>query len=45
MWDVWDRVYGRHPESIGHLDYLFAESLYRRYGLGAGHPQRETYEE
>ena len=43
-WDVWDRVYGRHPDSIGHLDYLFAESLYRRYGLGPGRPHRDVYE-
>jgi len=42
-WDVWDRVYGRHPDSAGHLDYLFAESLYRRYGLGPRRPQREVY--
>ncbi len=43
-WDVWDKVYGRHPDSTGHLDYLFAESLYRRYGLGGEQPQRELYE-
>ena len=33
-WDVWDKVFGYHPESIGHLDYMFAMSLYKRYGLG-----------
>ena len=33
-WDVWDKVFGYHPESIGRLDYLFAKSLHERYGLG-----------
>lgn len=41
-WDVWDKVFGYHPESIGHLDYLFARSLYERYGLGET-PKREDY--
>ena len=43
-WDVWDKVFGYHPESIGHLDYLFAKSLYDRYGLGVQQPDREDYE-
>jgi spore photoproduct lyase len=43
-WDVWDKVFGYHPESTGHLDYLFAESLYERYGLGAEEPDRESYQ-
>jgi len=42
-WDVWDKVFGYHPESIGHLDYLFARSLYERYGLGGGPPVRGKY--
>lgn len=41
-WDVWDKVFGYHPESIGHLDYLFARSLYERYGLGEK-PEKENY--
>ena len=43
-WDVWDKVFGYHPDSIGHLDYLFAESLYERYSLGSGQPDRADYE-
>jgi len=43
-WDVWDKVFGYHPGSIGHLDYLFARSLHERFGLGEGPPQRELYE-
>ena len=41
-WDVWDKVFGYHPESIGCLDYLFAKSLYERYGLGKK-PEKKTY--
>lgn len=44
-WDVWDKVFGYHPDSIGHIDYLFAESLYERYGLTNEPPQRVLYEE
>ena len=44
-WDVWDKVFGYHPDSIGHMDYLFAESLYERYGLTNEPPQRALYEE
>jgi len=29
--DVWDKVMGFSPKSTNHLDYLFAESIYRRY--------------
>jgi spore photoproduct lyase len=42
-WDVWDKVFGSHPESVEHLDYLFAKSLYERFGLGAGQPTKECY--
>ena len=41
-WDVWDKVFGYHPESIGHLDYLFAKSLHERYGIGNA-PKEEDY--
>lgn len=44
-WDVWDKIFGYHPDSPGHLDYLFAQSLYERYGLFPGPPIREAYEE
>ncbi len=43
-WDVWDKVLGYHPDSIEHLDYLFAKSLYDRYGIGTKSPEREGYE-
>lgn len=33
-WDMWDKVLGWHPDSIDHLDYLFAASLHDRFGLG-----------
>ncbi|MBI5741415.1 MAG: hypothetical protein HZA16_11970 [Nitrospirae bacterium] len=44
-WDVWDKVFGYHPDSPGHLDYMFAQSLYKRYGLSSEAPQRKLYEE
>ncbi len=43
-WDVWDKVVEYHPDSIEHLDYLFAKSLYERYGLMKETPEREDYE-
>ncbi len=43
-WDVWDRVFGYHPDTTGHLDYMFAKSLYERYGIGEGAPRRDEYE-
>lgn len=43
-WDVWERVFGYSPDSVGHLDYLFARSLYERYRLGREFPQRGLYE-
>ncbi len=43
-WDVWDKVFDYHPDSIEHLDYLFAKSLYDRFGLGVKQPTREDYE-
>lgn len=42
-WDVWDKVLGYHPESTGHLDYIFARSLYERYGIGAEPPEIKHY--
>jgi len=43
-WDVWEKCFGRHPDSIDHLDYIFAESLYRRFGVMDEPPEREAYE-
>lgn len=42
-WDMWDKVFGYHPESIGHLDSIFARSLYERYGIGANAPDIKHY--
>jgi len=32
-WDVWDKVFGYHPDSIEHLDHIFLASLRKRFGL------------
>jgi spore photoproduct lyase len=32
-WDVWDKVFGYHPDSAEHLDHIFTESLDRRFSL------------
>jgi spore photoproduct lyase len=42
-WDVWDKIFGGHPESVEHLDFLFAQSLYTRFGLGPVQPEKECY--
>jgi spore photoproduct lyase len=42
-WDVWEKVFGSCPDSVGHLDYIFAKSLYDRYGLGP-EPDLKQYE-
>jgi len=41
--DVWERVLGYCPDSIQHLDYIFARSLHDRYGLTESPPERERY--
>ncbi len=43
-WDMWEKVFGPRPESINHLDYLFAKSLYGRYGLGRKEPVTDDYQ-
>jgi spore photoproduct lyase len=44
-WDVWRRVFGSHPQSSAHLDFLFAESLLRRFpGLVPHEPDPGDYE-
>ncbi len=44
-WDMWKKVFGKTPESGGHLDYLMTESLYHRFpGLVHQAPDRELYE-
>ena len=30
-WNVWEEVFGTYPGSIGHLDYLIAESVWKRF--------------
>ncbi len=42
-WDVWERIFGYHPDSAGHLDYLFARSLHERYGIGNRKPEIKIY--
>jgi spore photoproduct lyase len=43
---VWEAVTGVAPDSNAHLDFMFAESLYRRFpGLLPGKPQRRYYQE
>lgn len=43
--EIWERVMGWAPDSNEHLDYLFAESLYRRFpDLMTEPPRREVYE-
>jgi spore photoproduct lyase len=43
-WDVWERVLGTCPESIGHLDYRITKSLFERYpGLVPAAPILEQY--
>ncbi|HKJ67031.1 MAG TPA: DNA photolyase [bacterium] len=44
--EIWERVMGWAPESNEHLDYLFAESLYRRFpDQMDSPPHRRVYEE
>ncbi len=43
-WDVWNRIFGLFPRSIGHVDYLFARSLKERFGLGPDIPDSALYE-
>jgi len=43
---IWKEVFGKEPESNSHLDFMFAESLYRRFpGLISEKPQRIHYNE
>jgi spore photoproduct lyase len=43
-WDIWTKIMGQCPDSIAHLDYLFAKSLYERYKLTDTLPERKLYE-
>lgn len=44
--EIWERVMGWSPDDNEHLDYLFAESLYRRFpGLMQEAPDRKVYDE
>ncbi len=43
-WNVWEEVFGRFPKSIGHLDYLMADSVWRRFpGMVRNRPEKERY--
>jgi spore photoproduct lyase len=44
-WDVWEKVFGYRPHSIAHLEYIFAQSLYERYGITEKPPDRDRYEQ
>lgn len=45
-WNVWKKVLGYTPESIGHLDYLMINDLYNRYpNLVHVKPDRLKYDE
>ncbi|MCF7807338.1 MAG: DNA photolyase [Candidatus Marinimicrobia bacterium] len=44
--EIWERVMGWSPEDNEHLDYLFAESLHRRFpGLMQEAPDRQVYDD
>lgn len=44
-WDMWERVFGYTPTSIGHLDYLITRSLYERFpGLVHQRPELDLYD-
>ncbi len=44
-WDMWDKVLGYHPRSIGHLDYLMVRSLEQRFpGLVHQSPELALYD-
>lgn len=30
-WDVWEHTFGESPDSIAHLDYLFAKNIHKRF--------------
>ncbi|NOX20040.1 MAG: radical SAM protein [Nitrospirae bacterium] len=42
-WDMWERLFGFTPDSSEELDYLFAENLYKRFGIGRVRPERRNY--
>lgn len=42
-WDMWDKLFGFHPDSYAHLDYLFAKSIFERFGLMDEPPKKKWY--
>lgn len=43
--EVWERVFGESPRSVGHHDYLFTKSLWERFpGLVHEEPALDKYE-
>ena len=43
-WNVWERVFGRCPRSIGHLDYLMAKTVHERFPNSAPQsPPKDLY--
>ena len=44
--EIWERVMGFSPESNEHLDFMFAQSLFRRFpDLMESEPDRKAYDE
>lgn len=44
-WDMWDKILGYHPDSIGHHDYFFTQSLFNRFpNLVHQKPDRNLYD-
>ncbi|RAP28167.1 hypothetical protein DID78_05335 [Candidatus Marinamargulisbacteria bacterium SCGC AG-343-D04] len=42
-WDIWQRFFGESPTSIQHLDLLFAQNFYERFGQNIPFPTIENY--
>lgn len=43
-WNVWEEIFGKFPSSIGHLDYLMAKSVWKRFpGIPACCPEKKRY--
>lgn len=43
--DMWENIFGHCPGSVYELDFLFAKSLYERFGMGETKPGRADYED
>jgi len=44
-WDVWEKIMGYSPKSIGHLDYLFADRFHQKFShIVPDRPNLDLYE-